>query len=185
MSCYSRGVNEGDSGAIWEHLTQLKVGHLRDVVCIIWDRKLWQWGEQSKVADYWHVLLQKRGQWRWQWCHLGAPHPAEGWPLAWCSVHNLRQKIVAVEWVVKCSRHMSCYRRDVTVLPSGNTSPSSFYLNLFFQHQFFHSFSQYVPNVLNVYTEVSCLQRSFCFCFVVGLFYCGADVSKWAFKSDF
>ena len=35
MSCYRRGVNEGDSGAIWEYLTQLKVGHLRDVVCII------------------------------------------------------------------------------------------------------------------------------------------------------
>ena len=31
----SRGVDEGDSGAIWECLTQLKVGHLRDVVCII------------------------------------------------------------------------------------------------------------------------------------------------------
>ena len=31
----SGGVDEGDSGAIWECLTQLKVGHLRDVVCII------------------------------------------------------------------------------------------------------------------------------------------------------
>ena len=35
MSCYHKGVSEGDSGAIWEGLTQLKVGHLHDVVCII------------------------------------------------------------------------------------------------------------------------------------------------------
>ena len=30
-----RGVNESDSGAIWESLTQLKVGHLRNVLCIV------------------------------------------------------------------------------------------------------------------------------------------------------